>query len=491
MPSITYNATRTAEDFHLDLSEVKLLFGAVGSGKSAACCVEILKRIFEQKPGYDGIRYSRWAICRNTYSQLRETTIKTWKHWVPEEHFGKIKSSPPFNQRIRIRDIDAEILFLSLDSDADERKLMSLELTGIYFNELRFISEFLFDAALKRIPRYPSASMCDEITYPGVIADTNPPNTSHWIYKRFELSKYPNHKVFKYVPAVLKVEKEKSLNFENAISQDGTIYINNPDADYINNLPDKSYYIKIVRNSYDKDIRIYCEGDYGSINSNKLVYVDYNQVLHVSDTIKYEPSLELGLGWDFGRTPACVITQMTNDGVLKVLDEICGEDVQLDEFIKSVVIPKLNKSYYGWKKNYYSIGDPSGSAKNALSNNCCFDVLRECGIITASCVTNSIERRIRAVSFFLRKLVKGKPTFLIDSVNCPQLKKGFDGDYYFKEIKTFNETGDKIYSEEPEKTMTSHPHDALQYICVYYHRFYDRSEDARGSNNNNFSYVIA
>lgn len=59
------------------------LMGPFGSGKSTVCVMEILKRAKAQKPGPDGIRRSRWAVIRNTYPELKTTTIKTWHQWVP------------------------------------------------------------------------------------------------------------------------------------------------------------------------------------------------------------------------------------------------------------------------------------------------------------------------------------------------------------------------------------------------------------------------
>ena len=81
MNQIIYNATKTASNFHLDNSRVRLLVGPVGCGKSVANCLEIFKRSAEQEAGEDGIKRSRWAIIRNTYPELKATTIKTWQQW--------------------------------------------------------------------------------------------------------------------------------------------------------------------------------------------------------------------------------------------------------------------------------------------------------------------------------------------------------------------------------------------------------------------------
>lgn len=86
-----------SEAFHRDDSFVRGLMGPVGSGKSTACCFEILSRALEQKPSPDGIRRSRWAICRNTYPELKSTTIKTWMDWYQD--LATMKWDTPITDR--------------------------------------------------------------------------------------------------------------------------------------------------------------------------------------------------------------------------------------------------------------------------------------------------------------------------------------------------------------------------------------------------------
>lgn len=479
MQTITYTANKVASQFHLDDSFVRLLLGAIRCGKSVANCQEVFMRAARQEPASDGIRYSRWAIVRNTYPDLKQTTIKTWRDWFPEKYFGNIKWDSPIIHHIKINDIDLEVLFISLDRDDDVKKLMSLELTGIYFNELQFISELLFDKAIERVNNYPPKQRGVSITFGGVIADTNPPNTKHWIYERFEKKRPETHKIFKYEPAVIRLDaipiefKEMIKSSEIAYSRDGTAYVQNRNADYIKHLQKSDYYLNVVKSSYDEDIRVYYQGEYGTVSRNKRVYPEYNDKIHCVPHIAYSPLLTLGLGWDFGRTPAVVITQMSNDGVLCVLDEICGYDITLDEFVTNAVIPHLNRKYEGWQKDYHSVGDPAGISKNQLTNDCCFDVLNETGIYTTPALSQSFERRKEAVSFFLRRLVSGRPAFLI-SEKCEVLREGFNGEYYYYRLKISH---DERYREEPEKNKCSHPHDGLQYISLYYRQDFDYQKD--------------
>lgn len=77
MAIIEYNAEPTAIKFHADDSFFRGIRGPIGSGKSVMCAVEIYRRAMQQAPTSNGVRYSRWAVVRNTYPELKSTTIKT------------------------------------------------------------------------------------------------------------------------------------------------------------------------------------------------------------------------------------------------------------------------------------------------------------------------------------------------------------------------------------------------------------------------------
>ena len=163
----------TAKNFMLSNKFVRGLRGPVGSGKSVACCIEIFRRAAEQEPGKDGIRRTKWAVIRNTNPELRTTTIATWLQWFPEDQWGNFRWSPPFTHKIRKGDIDLEVLFLPLDTPDDVKKLLSLELTGVWINEAREVPKAIVDGATSRVGRFPSKKDGASPTWNGVIMDTN------------------------------------------------------------------------------------------------------------------------------------------------------------------------------------------------------------------------------------------------------------------------------------------------------------------------------
>lgn len=172
---------------------VRTIVGPVGSGKSSGCIMEILRRAAEQAPGPDGLRRTRFAVIRNTYRQLKDTTRKTFEQWIPGA-LGKWHEQD-FTFTMRFADVHCEVLFRALDSPSDVNKVLSLELTGAYFNELRQIPKDVFDAIQGRVGRYPSKIQGGP-TWFGVWGDTNPWATTSWGYKLFSLNRPKSFELF-------------------------------------------------------------------------------------------------------------------------------------------------------------------------------------------------------------------------------------------------------------------------------------------------------
>ncbi len=167
------------KDFMKDNTFFRGIRGPVGSGKSVACSIEIFRRALMQEKDKNGKRKSRWAIIRNTNPQLRTTTIKTWLDWFPENEWGKFMWSVPYTHFITQADLEMEVIFLALDRPEDVKKLLSLELTGVWVNEAREIPKSIIDACTMRVGRYPSVKD-GAATWSGVICDTNSPEEDHW-----------------------------------------------------------------------------------------------------------------------------------------------------------------------------------------------------------------------------------------------------------------------------------------------------------------------
>lgn len=178
---------RTLKRFAKSNAFVRFIVGPVGSGKSTRCIREIVRRAVRQRPGQDGVRRTRFAVIRNTYGQLRDTTRKTFEQWVPAWMGTWHEQAFTFTMDFHLADgttVRCEVLFRALDTPEDVRKLLSLELTGAYINEAREVPKHVLDVLETRVGRYPSKAQGGPSWF-GIWADTNPWHGGHWGAKLF------------------------------------------------------------------------------------------------------------------------------------------------------------------------------------------------------------------------------------------------------------------------------------------------------------------
>jgi hypothetical protein len=80
-----FDAGTKLADFVTSNRFCDIIMGPLGSGKSVAACLRIMRHAQEQKPSpLDGLRKTRWAIVRDSYPDLKRTTIRTWVDTFPE-----------------------------------------------------------------------------------------------------------------------------------------------------------------------------------------------------------------------------------------------------------------------------------------------------------------------------------------------------------------------------------------------------------------------
>lgn len=442
-----------AAAFHKSEAFVRGIKGPVGSGKSSTCCMEIMRHTLKQKP-FNGVRRARWAVIRNTYPELKSTTIKTWQTWFNDE-IAPMKWDAPITSTIKIKDcgdgcsLDLEIIFIALDKASETGKLRSLELTGAWINEASEVPKEVFDMVTQRVGRFPSKMQGGPI-HPCVILDTNPPDDDHWYYKFAEEDTPAGWDFFDQPGGLI-----REMNGETVT------YRPNPLAENVFNLPHGyNYYLNMLGGKTDDWIKVFVLGQYGTTADGKPVYPEYNDKIHVAPgPIEPNRMLPLLLGWDFGLTPACIIGQLSPLGQLCILEELVSEDMGIRQFASDIVKPRLLNIYHGMR--LISRGDPAGMIRAQTDERTCYMELQEVGIASEPADTNDFIPRRESVAFFLNRMAGGEPGFLL-SPDCRTLRKGFIGGYRYERLKVAGER----YRDRPIKDRFSHPHDALQYLCL-------------------------
>lgn len=450
-----YYAEPTAVKFHKDNSFVRGLMGPIGSGKSVACCMEIVRRAMEQKPNNDGIRKSRWAIIRNTYGELKSTTIKTWQSWISYEVCPIVFDSPirgtmnvPLDDGTRI---NLELLFISLDNPRDIGKLLSLELTGAWINEAREIPKDIVDNVTSRLRRYPSFEE-GGYSWSGLIMDTNPPGEEHWWYNWAEQETPQDYAFFHQPPAILRTNNG---------------YVPNPKAENIRNHTEGyKYYLGQVAGKSEEWIKVMLMGQYGTVMDGKPVYPEYNDDVHSREEVDVIKNVPLVVGFDFGLTPACVFCQLSARGIFRVVDEIVTDNMGIKQFMRDLFVPVVKERYGDFLKsgNIIIVGDPAGSQRAQADDTItCFDTIESFGFRAEPAESNAFIRRRESVASYLTRMSDGEPCFKLSRSRCRDLRKGFLGGYHYARI---NVVGDTRHKDVPDKNMFSHVQDALQYAAM-------------------------
>jgi hypothetical protein len=394
-----------------------------------------------RQPNIGGTRRSRFAVVRNTYRQLSDTSIRTWLDWCPDGQLGTYaKSDHQYWLKMPIEDgtaVESEILFRALDRPEHVSNLLSLELTGAWVNEAREIPWAVIKALQGRVGRYPAVRDGGCIDA-GLILDSNPPDDDSWWYRLFEVDRPDNAAIFKQPSG------------------------RSPQAENLPNLPPGLLRQPVEGGGRGLHPRVrrwplwLREGGQAGISR-------IQRWVYGFDGLNFRAMQSIKRGWDFGLTPACVFTQVTPEGRWLVVDEVCGDDVGIGTFADCVVQASTER-FSGFKFEDY--GDPAGEQRSSMTadraQKTCFDILRGKGIAIRAGEQN-LTIRLESVRKPLNTLTGGKPQLQI-SPRCETLRKGFLGRYQYRRVRVRGSA--ERYHDEPEKDLYSHPHDALQYVAT-------------------------
>lgn len=428
-----YTASPTVARFMQSDAPMRLIGGPIGSGKSVGCVMEIARRAAMQAPARDGIRYTRCIVIRNTMSQLRDTVIRTFMDWFPPGVAGSWKETT-MTYTLRFADVHCEVLFRALDGPDDVRRLLSLEATFCYINELREIPLDILVAVRSRVGRYPSKRDTGP-TWHGVWADTNPSSKDHYVYQKFV--------------------EEKPEGWELYMQPGGLT----PEAENRENLPPR-YYEDMMEGADEEWINVHVHGMWGRSKEGRPVYEgSWKTDFHTRTGLQVITASPVVIGLDAGRTPAASFFQMDAKGRVLLLDELTSENMGMENFLAQKVKPLLFSRYTGIPAVVSA--DPAVWQKSQLNEKSVADVIKAAGLTLprprGPAMGNRIEPRLRAVETLLNRQIDGEAAFLVDKDRCPQAVAGFEHSYRYKRKR------DGAYEEVPEKNSASHLADSIQY----------------------------
>jgi hypothetical protein len=439
-------------------NDVEVIIGPLGSGKTHTTIEKIFKRFNYQPPDANGLRRSRWAAIRNTYPDLRGTTIRDWCEIMPD-HLGQFKDTQPpvWRGAWRLKDgtkVRAELIFLAMDRPQDEKKLRGYQFTGVWCNELKELPQRIFQMAFSRTGRYPASADVPQY-WSGLIGDTNSPDEDHWLYKLAEDDKPANVSVFRQPGGVILDPVNRTFR-------------PNPRAENLKHLKGGiAYYsrqLELNRDRFDW-VNVNLANNYGSVVDGKPVYPEFDDHLHVlsdDSAFEYVPGKTLHIGADFGRTPAATWGQRDQWGRMRTIGELVTDNMGAVAFGKLLRRTIINECGREALNDYVGTGDPAGTAMTQVDDTTPFDALEEAGLTFWPALTNDPMQRREAVARGLTSLTNGQPDLMINA-QCKVLRQGMRGRFCYRRIQV---AGDERYHDKRDKNAFSHVCEAHEYMLL-------------------------
>lgn len=438
----------------------RIIAGPVGSGKTTASIMELLRRAIEQEPAADGIRYTRFAVVRQTLKQLKDTVLKECENWLSSDGGPGLWKVSEGTFHVKFNDVVSEWIFIPLEDAQDQARLLSMQLTAAWLSECIEMNLDVVGPISGRLGRYP-AGRRGAPTWHGMIADTNMPA---------ELT--PWHKFMEDLPA----------NWQKFIQPSGL----SPAAENLNYLLQTKETIKLPldhpvrlaqgRTYYDNFVKMYGEdhpwvnryvkAQYGDDPSGMAVFkASFRPSFHIVQDTQLIPGYPLIIGQDFGRNPWSLICQPDHMGRLLVHQEVPATNIGLEKHVTQNLKPLLLSNRYIQFK-VAVVGDPAGVAKDSHSEETSFELIKRLGLPAFPAPTNEIDSRLRAVEALLGRQTNGGPTLLINGPGCPMLCRAMSGGYRFAKAK---QGGLKPKPEKLDEEGYSHVADTLQYVALIVH----------------------
>lgn len=407
--------------------------GPVGSGKSLAACWEWFLLCQESTVPLRGL------VLRESWPQLRDSTLKTYLEWFDSVSDYKIADHilyltiPNFEGTV----LRHELHLRHAQRAAEASKFLSTEYAFIWLEEVTpafqaesgvigmGLPEEIFQICLMR-QRQKGAHHLE------LILTFNPPPRHHWAYEIF------------YKPSRDELEKKSFARFDQ------------PPFENEQNLP-KGYYKKLIQWLSPDLARRFVKGEVVTLYPGRRVFEHFAESLHCVEGLRPIKGIDLTLAFDFGLTPVCLICQVLPNARLLILEEAQLWDAGIERLAERVISRMKQPRYFGLKfRNAW--GDPHGVAKAETDEKSCFDILAAKGLPVSPGAIDFTTRR-ESVDQRCERMIDGKPALLIDRHRCPVLTEGMLGGYRYPKSR------DGQLQATPMKNEFSHACDALQYLC--------------------------
>ncbi len=395
--------TPTQRRFIYSPSRYKAYKGPAGVAKtSTIAAAGLIRSLFQ--PGSKGM------VARHDYNDLMDTTALRMQEMIDRLPKGMLldrDKSPPMKWWIRTIEYEAEdgqyldapsqITFMGL-----KESLGSYEFDWAIVDEADEIEEKRAHEITTRL-RNPAGERFGRTA----MFAFNPPDKSHWLYTACTGRDHQDRLI-----AEPWMELFEPIPNENS-----------------RNLP-AGYHDELAKNLPEDMKARLIRGEWGGTFPGQPVYREFKVGMHTKHLENdFDPYSVLYRFWDFGyNNPACLFTQMTHRGHLKVFREFIKEKIEITPFIQQV--KAKTAEWFPDVQSIRDIGDPAARQKKDTGSTLA-ELLKEGIRLTYQLV--GLDEGTRIVRNMLSQLVDGEPLIQIDSRFAPVLVAALRGGYHLDE----------------------------------------------------------
>jgi hypothetical protein len=341
---VRFVANPTQRKFIESRAEADLFDSRKGEGKSCALVWAIFYHT-RHNPG------ATWLVIRDTWENLRRTTLQEFFAWFPDGVFGTWHAQNKEFIWSKASGLSGRVIFIGAEDEADASKIASMPLAGVAIDEPSpaagssgGVGEFVFDTALAQL-RQPGMKW-----YAAKLAQNNP-DESHWTYRRFWDPGMPGDPKRKLLP----------------LQERGFKAWQTKEPENLGNLPPDYYEGMKERWAHRPDLlKRFVEGKHGFQQIGRAITPEWSDELHLGENLQPIVGEQLYLFWDGGLNPTCVIAQVSPMGKLLVLESHVGDGIGMYELITTVVKSRLTTRFKGFA--FRHIGDPNLVAREQSSS---------------------------------------------------------------------------------------------------------------------------
>ena len=355
MPTIDFPATKTQQAFITSKAYINFLMGPRGEGKTTSGLFGALAHSLEQNPIHWPIR---WAVIRDTWENLRITTIDSIrravkKYGITAEGLDKLE---PRIVKIGMRTTAGsfrpllELNFFGLDQPEDANRLQGFEGAGAWVEEpapAADISSGIPEDCMLVVTSLRQGGT--EGVTPRVQITMNPPDKDHWTMK---------YRDDEDVVDALRRRGMTVAFFEIPPGENPGVTAQYREANRA---------ILEAMGRHDLIARL-VEGQVGYVQMGVAVTPEFGQVHIAKSSLPILRTAPVIRSYDFGLNPTTTFWQVTPIGRINVFYSVRSEHMGMEQHILQQVLPWLGRK--GIRDYHFEDdGDPNGLTPEARNSN--------------------------------------------------------------------------------------------------------------------------